>query len=47
MQIPGGKVSPNACYSPLNGISHAGHIMGGVGWGGGRGVLGPREKRHI
>lgn len=25
-------MSPNACYSPLNGISHAGHITGvGVG----------------
>lgn len=33
--------SPNACYSPFNGISHAGHITGEVeGEWGGRGERG-------
>lgn len=42
-------MSPNACYSPLNGISHAGHITGvgwgGVGGGGGAGTSG--EKAYL
>lgn len=41
--------SPNACYSPFNGINHAGHITGGKGEGGagGEGAGTSGEKAYL
>lgn len=40
--------SPNACYSPLNGISHAGHITRGAGTSGEKACLkaNPAAAKH-